>query len=90
MGTPRILRLGDVTRLTGLSKATIYRQIHAGTFPRPVKLGPRAVGWFANEVQDWLERRPRTGVEDQLSKTGPAVCTVPPRRASHRQAVAAD
>lgn len=63
MATPRILRLGDVLRLTRLSKATIYRQIQAGTFPGPVKLGIRAVGWFADEVGEWLEGRPRSGVE---------------------------
>ena len=62
MGTPRILRLADITRLTRLSKATIYRQISVGTFPRPVKLGSRAVGWFADEIRDWLDGRPRTGV----------------------------
>ena len=67
MGTTRILRIADITRLTRLSKATIYRQIRVGTFPRPVKLGSRAVGWFADEIRDWLERRPRTGVEAQSS-----------------------
>ena len=65
MATRRILRLGSTTRVTGLSKATIYRQIQAGTFPRQVKLGPRAVGWLADEVQQWLDTRPRAGVEDQ-------------------------
>lgn len=61
MATPRILRLGDLTRLTRLSKASIYRQIKAGSFPRPVKLGPRAVGWHQDEIDHWLASRERAG-----------------------------
>lgn len=52
-----ILRLPEVKRSTGLSRSTIYLRISEGTFPRPVSLGGRAVGWLEAEVQDWLERR---------------------------------
>ena len=52
-----ILRLPDVKRSTGLSRSTIYLRITQGTFPRPVSLGGRAVGWLEAEVQQWLERR---------------------------------
>ena len=55
----RILRCAEVTRRTSLSKASIYRQMHAGTFPRPVKLGERAVGWRAVEINEWLDSRER-------------------------------
>jgi hypothetical protein len=34
----RYLRLPEVIRLTSLSKTSIYRQINAGRFPRPIKL----------------------------------------------------
>ena len=63
MATPRILRRGDVLRLTRLSKATINRQIKAGNFPAPVKLSIRAVGWYEDEVVEWMEGRPRAGPE---------------------------
>lgn len=62
MSTLRILRLGDIIRMTGLSKATLYRRIRAGSFPRPVRLGPRARGWREEEVRDWLETLPRADV----------------------------
>ncbi len=52
-----ILRLPDVKRSTGLSRSTIYLRITQGTFPKPVSLGGRAVGWLEAEVQQWLERR---------------------------------
>jgi prophage regulatory protein len=52
-----ILRLPDVKRSTGLSRSTIYLRISQGTFPKPVSLGRRAVGWLEAEVQQWLQRR---------------------------------
>ena len=61
----QILRRSEVQRLTTLSKATLWRLVKAGTFPRPVKLGERAVGWKADEVLAWIESRPRTTSEHQ-------------------------
>ena len=52
-----ILRLPDVKRSTGLSRSTIYLRITQGTFPKPVSLGGRAVGWLETEIQQWLQRR---------------------------------
>ena len=43
----------------GKSRAQICRDIKAGKFPAPIVLGPNAVGWFENEIEDWLETRPR-------------------------------
>lgn len=51
----RILRLPTVKELTGLSRSTIYRQISEGTFPRCIPLGGRAVGWIAEEVDQWIK-----------------------------------
>jgi prophage regulatory protein len=55
--THRILRLPDVKAATGLSRSTIYLRIAEGTFPRPVSLGGRAVGWLQAEIDDWMTRR---------------------------------
>ena len=52
-----ILRLPAVKQRTGLSRSTIYLRVAEGTFPRPVSLGGRSVGWLENEVQEWLQRR---------------------------------
>ena len=49
-----ILRRKQVEKRTGLSRSTIYLRIQEGTFPRPVSLGPRAVGWLENEIEAWL------------------------------------
>ena len=52
-----ILRMPAVRVRTGLSRSAIYLRISEGTFPRPVNLGARAVGWIETEIQDWLRRQ---------------------------------
>ena len=52
-----ILRLPVVKARTGLSRSSIYLRVSDGTFPKPVSLGGRAVGWIESEVQQWLEQR---------------------------------
>ena len=52
-----ILRLPAVKAHTGLSRSTIYLRISEGSFPAPISLGGRAVGWIEAEVNDWLNRR---------------------------------
>ena len=45
-----ILRRKQVEAETGYSRSTIYLRITQGLLPKPVSLGPRAVGWPAGEV----------------------------------------
>ena len=52
-----ILRLPEVKKTTGLSRSTIYARISHGTFPKPVNLGGRAVGWVEAEIEEWLRQR---------------------------------
>ncbi|WP_308043776.1 helix-turn-helix transcriptional regulator [Burkholderia cepacia] len=40
--------------LVGLSKSEIYRRVQAGTFPKPIPLGTRAVGWLESDIQSWI------------------------------------
>ncbi|SEC87586.1 transcriptional regulator, AlpA family [Burkholderia sp. WP9] len=58
----RMLRLPEVAKLTSLSRPTIYRWIAAGTFPKPVKLGPNSVAWRSDVVQEWMDARTSTAV----------------------------
>ena len=53
----RFLRLPTVRDRVGVSKSSIYQWISEGTFPRPIPLGGRAVGWIESEVDDWMNRR---------------------------------
>ena len=57
---PPVLRLPDVLRATGLGRSTIYRMVAERTFPAPVKLAKRAVGWRHDDVRQWTIGRPST------------------------------
>lgn len=52
-----IWRLPMVMSVVGLAKSGIYRAIVRDGFPRPVRLGQRAVGWKASDVAEWLRTR---------------------------------
>ena len=57
----RILRLPEVVEITGLSRATIWRRVKVGEFPKPVRLGglrSRSIGWYESAIREWLENRP--------------------------------
>lgn len=53
----RILRRDEVEILTGLSKSSIYRQMHAGKFPAALDLGGNAVGWHESAIRRWVATR---------------------------------
>jgi prophage regulatory protein len=46
-----ILRIPAAKSQSGYSRSTIYLRIAQGLWTKPVSLGPRAVGWPANEIQ---------------------------------------
>ncbi len=50
-------RLPTVMQATGLGRSTIYRLVASGAFPRPVHLGPRAVGWRWSDLEQWSATR---------------------------------
>ena len=55
--TYRIMRRPEVLFLTGLATSTLYAKMQAGVFPRPIKLGRRAVGWKSNDVEAWVAQQ---------------------------------
>jgi prophage regulatory protein len=54
---PKIIRRKQVEARTGLPRSSIYEQQKNGTFPQPINLGPRAVGWVESEIDEWIEER---------------------------------
>jgi len=49
-----ILRRKQVEQRVALSRSTIYDRIKTGTFPAPISLGAKAVGWIESEIDAWL------------------------------------
>ena len=54
----RLLRRREVEELTGLSRASIYRMMGSGRFPRPVRVSATAVRWKESDITVWIQSRP--------------------------------
>jgi len=52
-----IYRRKDLEAKLNISRSTIYAMVTAGTFPKPVKIGKRAVGWPDDLIERWLDDR---------------------------------
>jgi prophage regulatory protein len=62
-----VIRLRELQRRVGLARSTVYQRLTSDpSFPRPLSLGGRSVGWLAAEVEDWLQgRAARRGSADE-------------------------
>ena len=58
-----ILRRKQVEARTGFSRSTIYAKLRCNpkrpgdfdpTFPKPISIGAKSVGWIESEVDDWV------------------------------------
>ena len=56
----KFFRRPDVESLTGLSRASIYRLMDDGEFPRPVRVGKRAVAWREADLELWANKLTET------------------------------
>ena len=43
----------------GARKSILYRWMQASDFPEPLKIGPKAIRWRADEIQEWIDSRER-------------------------------
>lgn len=63
---PKVLRRRDVEAATGISRSFIYAKMdphsphHDPEFPKPIRLGKRAVGWHESEIIAWMNGREST------------------------------
>ncbi|WP_330983227.1 MULTISPECIES: AlpA family transcriptional regulator [Enterobacterales] len=53
---PTFIRLPEVLRRTGYSKAWIYRLISQKRFPAAVKLGERSIAFVESEIDEWVNQ----------------------------------
>ena len=57
----RLERLPQVIARTSLSRAHLYSLINRGAFPRPKRVGKRAVAWATEDIDEWINSRPLGG-----------------------------
>lgn len=53
----KILRINQVSSLTGLSPSSIYKQVRLNEFPKSIKLTARATGWDSREIDKWISEK---------------------------------
>lgn len=59
----RFLRLPAVEQLVGIKRSTIYRQVAAAVFPKPIRLGPNTVAWRESEIHAWMAEKVTASTE---------------------------
>lgn len=59
-----LLPMSAVRSVTSLSKATIYRKMGDGSFPRAVKIGKSRVAWRQSDIANWIEEAQPIGSRD--------------------------
>lgn len=61
-----LVRIADLVRdprrpgkatLLPFSKSSLERRVAAGTFPQPMKLGPRVTCWKLGDVRQWMAQQ---------------------------------
>jgi prophage regulatory protein len=62
----RILRLPEVRARYGRSRSSVYADIESGVFMRPIRLGPRSVGWPSREVDAIIAARIAGKTDDEI------------------------
>jgi prophage regulatory protein len=53
----RLVLIPAVLSRVPFSKATLWREIKAGRFPKPVDIAPRRRAFFEDEIDAWLANR---------------------------------
>lgn len=52
-----LIRMPETMRRTGYGRAWIYKLIAQGRFPKPVKIGSRAIAFVESEIDEWINLR---------------------------------
>ena len=56
-----LLRRDEVERRCGLSRPAIYDHMKKGKFPRPVRIGSKAVRWKSSDIDEFISSLKKTG-----------------------------
>lgn len=64
MTAKRILRTPEAATYIGLAASTLEKRRLTGNGPEFVQLGPRAVGYDIDTLDEWLKRRRRASTSE--------------------------
>lgn len=55
-----LLTPNQVMKITGIGcRSTLWRAVKAARFPQPLVLGSRSIRWRSDEIEAWIDARPR-------------------------------
>jgi prophage regulatory protein len=57
MNSRKIYRIDEICERTGLSKASIYKQIRLNKFPQGIKITDRSTGWSSDVIDSWIDNK---------------------------------
>ncbi|HAS6252244.1 TPA: AlpA family phage regulatory protein [Vibrio vulnificus] len=66
MNFQRLIHEKELLTIIGVSRSTIERWVKAGNFPSARELTQHRKAWWGEDVQNWIESRPR--VRPELSQ----------------------
>lgn len=46
-----------VEAVFGIARSTVWHHVKHGLLPKPIKIGPRAVGWISDELEAVMNAR---------------------------------
>lgn len=80
-----LLTSSQVMQITGIGcRSTLWRAVRANQFPSPLVLGARSIRWRVDEVEGWINSRPRrryaltpdaaAGVRHGQAQANPGAC----------------
>lgn len=52
-----LYRWETVQQVTGMKKSAAYAEMARGNFPRPVRIGAKAVAWRSSAIAEWINSR---------------------------------
>jgi len=55
--TRKYLRAQELATMLAVHRTTLWRWVHEGHLPRPVRLGPNTVAWGSTQIDAWLAVR---------------------------------
>ena len=59
-----LLRRKELQAILGLGRTKIYHMITDGELPKPIRIGPRALRWRPEDIDEWLDNQPKDGEDN--------------------------
>ena len=80
--TLELIRKTEAARRIGLSQGHMMRLARSGAFPSPVRISSNSVGFVADEVTNWIEKR----IAERDARADATIEDNPAARADGREA----